>query len=57
MNMCLLEAAMCVKNAEAAISCRRGDKKFKDWRGGVKKFRNGGYRCRGISTPLHAMLK
>ena len=34
MNMCLLEAPMCVKKAEAAISCRRGDKKFKDWRGG-----------------------
>ena len=51
MNMCLLEAAMCVKNAEAAISCRRGDKKFKDWRGGGLKSLGMGGTDVGGSVP------
>ena len=52
-----------MKNAEAAISSRRGSKKFEYLGRGLKNFRTGGggvtdlggYFYWGVSTSLHAM--
>ena len=52
-----------MKNAEAAISSRRGEGVKSLRTGGLKKFLDwgelpiwGGYFCWGVSTPLHVMV-